>query len=80
MIFHTIIVGIVAIRAPTDFACACTYFAMMMRLIMVFGFYANKKIIYTGASGMEIFLNFILLFTAMGYNQYKLDEEISLEV
>ena len=68
MIFHTMIVGITAIRAPTDFACSCTYFAMVLRIIMVFGYYANKKIIYMGASGMEIFINFILLFTAMGYS------------
>ena len=68
MLFHTMIVGITAIRAPTDFACACTYFAMILRIIMVFGYYANKKIAYMGASGMEIFINFILLFTAMGYN------------
>lgn len=74
MIFHTMIVGITAIRAPTDFACSCTYFAMVLRIIMVFGYYANKKIIYMGASGMEIFINFILLFTAMGYSQYKNDE------
>ena len=73
MIFHTMIVGITAIRAPTDFACSCTYFAMMMRIIMVVGYYANKKIIYVAASGMEIFINFILLFTAMSYSQYKTD-------
>ena len=74
MMFHTLIVGITAIRAPTDFACSLTYFAMLLRIIMVFGYYANKKIIYVGASGLEIFINFILLFTAMGYNQYKNDE------
>ena len=69
MMFHTIIVSIVAVRAPTDFAVACTLFAMMMRLIQVFGFYCNKKSIYIAAGGVEAFINFILLFTAMGYSQ-----------
>ena len=68
MMFHTLIVGITAIRAPTDFACSLVYFTMVLRIIMVFGYYANKKAIYMGASGMEIFANFILLFTAMGYS------------
>ena len=72
MIFHTIIVSMVALRAPTDFAVSATFFAMIMRIIMVFGYYCNKKAIYIGASAVEIFINFILLFTAMGYNQNTL--------
>ena len=42
MFFHTIIVAMCAIRSPTDLCVAATYFAMLMRIIMVFGYYANK--------------------------------------
>lgn len=70
MFFHTIIVGFCIIRSPTDFAVGTALFAMMMRIVMVFGFYCNKKIVYIAASGMEIFCNFNLLFIAMGYSQY----------
>ena len=70
MMFHTIIVSMVAIRSPTDFAVSATLFALLCRIIMVFGFYCNKKLIYIAASGIEIFMNFILLFIAMGYSQH----------
>ena len=68
MIFHTIIVSMVAIRSPTDFATAVTIFCMLMRIVMVFGYYCNRKAIYIGASAMEIFLNFILLLIALSYS------------
>jgi len=68
MIFHTIIVSMAAIRAPTDFAAALVLFAMLMRIIIVFGYYCNKKIIYIGGGAMEVFINFMLLFVAMVYN------------
>lgn len=67
MMFHFIIVSMVCVRAPTDFAVSATLFAMLMRIIMVFGYYANKKAVYISASAMEIFINFILLFICMGY-------------
>lgn len=67
MIFHTMIVSMVAVRSPTDFAVSATLMAMLMRIIMVFGYYANKKIVYMAASGLEIFINFCLLFICMGY-------------
>ena len=70
MFFHVIITGFCIIRAPTDFAVGCSLFGMMMRIVMVFGYYCNKKIVYIAASGMEIFTNFCLLFIAMGYEQY----------
>jgi hypothetical protein len=44
---------------------------MLLRIIMVFGFYCNKKAIYITASTFEIFLNFILLLIAMGYSSFK---------
>jgi len=67
MIFHTIIVSLCAVRAPTDYAISATLFAMLMRIAMVFGYYTNKKLIYISASAIEVFINFMLLFIAMGY-------------
>ena len=71
MYFHTIIVAMCAIRSPTDLCVAATYFAMLMRILMVAGFYADKKMIYIGFGGFEIFLNFILLFATMGHKQHE---------
>lgn len=71
MIWHTMIVSMCAIRSPVDFAVSVTLFAMLMRIVMVFGYYCNKKIVYITASGVEIFCNFCLLFIAMGYSQYN---------
>jgi hypothetical protein len=73
MYFHTIIVTLCAIRSPTDLCVAATYFAMLVRIIMVFGFYADKKSIYITFGGFEIFLNFILLFATMGHKQHDND-------
>ena len=70
MIFHTIIVSMVVLRSPTNFAVSCVIFAMMCRIVMVFGFYCNEKAIYLFASGMEIFINFMLLFICMAYTQF----------
>ena len=70
MMFHTIIVSMCAIRAPTSFALTCAIFAMLMRILMVFGYYSGRKVVYIGASGMEIFMNFIILFITMGYSQF----------
>ena len=68
MIFHTMIVSMCVLRSPTDFAVSCVLFAMIIRVIMVIGFYANKKIIYLGAGSIEVFINFMLLFICMGYS------------
>jgi hypothetical protein len=43
-------------------------FALLMRLVCVFGYYCNKKLIYIGAGGVEVLTNFILVFIAMGYS------------
>uniref|UniRef100_A0A7S3CTE6 Uncharacterized protein n=1 Tax=Strombidium rassoulzadegani TaxID=1082188 RepID=A0A7S3CTE6_9SPIT len=72
MIFHTIIVSMCALRSPTDFAVAATLFSMILRILSVFGYYCNKKAVYIGASGMEVFCNFLLLFIAMGYDQFSI--------
>ena len=69
MMFHTLIVSMVAVRSPTDFAVSAVLMAMLMRIVMVFGYYANKKLVYITASGIEIFINFMLLFICMGYKQ-----------
>ena len=68
MIFHTMIVSLCAVRAPTDFAISATLFAMLMRIALVLGYYTNKKLIYITASAIEVLINFILLFIAMGYS------------
>ena len=70
MFFHTMFIGLAIIRSPTDFAVACSLFGLLMRIIMVFGFYCDKKAVYVGASGIEIFTNFCILFSAMSHNQY----------
>ena len=67
MFFHTIIVALCAIRSPTDLCVGCAYFAMLFRMVMVFGFYADKKAIYIFFGGLEVFLNFIMLFATMGH-------------
>lgn len=71
MFFHTIFVGMCVVRAPTDFAVASALFALLMRIVMVFGFYCNKKSAWLGAAGIEVFCNFMLIFTAMGHNQFQ---------
>ena len=68
MIFHTLIVSMCVLRSPTDFAVSCTLFAMIIRVVMVIGYYANKKIIWIGAGAIEVFINFMLLFICMGYS------------
>ena len=68
MIFHTMIVSMCAIRSPTDFATACTIFAMIMRIVVVFGYYCNKKTVFIGAGAIEVFINFLLMLIAMSYS------------
>ncbi len=68
MFFHSVIVAQVIVRSPTDFATGCVLFALLMRLVCVFGYYCNKKLIYIGAGGVEVLTNFILVFIAMGYS------------
>ena len=70
MFFHTCFVGLCVIRAPTDFAVSAALFALLMRIIVVFGFYCNKKIVWIGASSVEVLTNFFLVFIAMAHNQF----------
>ena len=68
MLFHTIIVAICAIRAPTDVAVVLTYFTIILRLLMIFSIYCNKRecLAFSAGAG-EAFLNVILFGIAMAY-------------
>ena len=68
MLFHTMIVALCVIRSPTPFALSCTIFAMMMRILMIFGYYCNKKLVYITASSIEVFMNIMMLLIAMSYS------------
>ena len=70
MLFHTMIVGMVAIRSPTDWAVACGLASLLMRIIMVFGYYCNKEAIWVGAGGLETLMNFILMFIGLAHSQW----------
>lgn len=76
MFFHTCFIGMCVIRAPTDFAVACALFALLMRIVVVFGFYCNKKGIWIGAAGVEVLTNVFLIFIAMTHNQFAGIDEV----
>ena len=42
MLFHSILVTFCAIRSPTDVAVVLTYFTIILRMIMVFGWYCKR--------------------------------------
>ena len=77
MFFHTVFIGLCVIRAPTDFAVACALFALLMRIVIVFGFYCNKGMIWKGASGVEVLCNVFLIFIAMTHNQFASAEPVA---
>ena len=79
MLFHSIIVAMVCVRSPTDFAVSSVIFAMFLRLLMVFAYYGNKRMIYLTAGAVENFINFILLFICMGYKPPEI-ESVDLSV
>ena len=68
MLFHTIAVAICAIRAPTDVAVVLTYFTIILRLLMIFSIYCNKRecVSITCGAG-EGLINVILFGIAMAY-------------
>ena len=69
MLYHTIIVAICAIRAPTDVAVVLTYFTIILRLLMIFAVYCNKRDCLAFSTGAgEAFLNIILFGIAMDYH------------
>ena len=69
MLYHTIIVAICAIRAPTDVAVVLTYFTIILRLLMIFATYCNKRecLAFSAGAG-EGFINIILFGIAMAYS------------
>ena len=64
-IFFASAVAFCAVRAPTDFAVALTYLAILCRILHVFGWYCHKKIIVGGGLGLGMFINVILIFTGL---------------
>ena len=70
MMFHSIIVTFCAIRSPTDTAVVLTYFTIILRILMVFGWYCNKKFVYLCAGTAEALINIILLFITLIYTPY----------
>ena len=70
MLFHSIVVTFCAIRTPTDVATVLTYFCIILRIILVFGWYCEKKIVYTACSSGEILINIVLFFITLCQNPY----------
>ena len=68
MLFHTIAVAICAIRAPTDVAVVLTYFTIILRLLMIFSMYCNKReCIFLTCGAGEGLINIILFGIAMAF-------------
>ncbi len=69
MLFHTIVVAICAIRSPTDVVVVLTYFTILLRLLMIFGWYCQKRAcLYLGAGAAEAFINIILFGITMAHS------------
>ncbi len=64
------LVGICAIRSPTDAAVVFTYFAIVLRLVAVFGLYCRKEIAYVPAGAGEALINIILFFITLTHSPY----------
>jgi hypothetical protein len=70
MMFHSIVVAFCAIRSPTDTAVVLTYFTILLRIMEVFGYYCNKKVVYIGAGVFEALINIILFGITLAYSPY----------
>ena len=68
MLFHSVFVVFNAYRSPTDAAVIFTYFAIILRVLMVFGWYCNKKSIYMGFAAGEFAINCALFFITVTYH------------
>ncbi len=68
--FHSLVVTFCAIRSPTDTAVVLTYFAIILRIIEVFGWYCKRKFIYVAAGAAEVLINIILFFITLTYSPY----------
>lgn len=71
MFFHSLVVTFCAIRSPTDTAVILTYFCIILRILMVFGWYCGKrKFVYIGSGAAEALINVILFLITLSYSPY----------
>jgi hypothetical protein len=68
---YAIAVGFSCQRAPNDFAVSIAYCAIPCRIIQVFGWYCNKKLVTAFGLGMSIFVNVLLMMNALVYDPYS---------
>lgn len=68
-LFYVLCVGYWASIAPTDFAVGLTYSEVLVRIVQVYAYYYNNKIVIAGTLGVGAAINFLLIFTAL-INQY----------
>ncbi|CDW79901.1 UNKNOWN [Stylonychia lemnae] len=70
MLFHTLVVTFCAIRSPTDTAVIFTYFTVLLRCLMVSGWYHKRQFVYLSAGAGEALINVILFFITLTYSPY----------
>lgn len=70
MLFHSIVVTFCAIRSPTDTAVILTFFCIILRILMVFGWYCKRKFVYLASGSAEALINVILFLITLSYNPY----------
>jgi hypothetical protein len=70
MLFHSLVVTFCAIRSPTDTAVVLTYFAIILRIVMVFGWYCKRRFVYMSTGVAEALINIILFFITLIYTPY----------
>jgi hypothetical protein len=67
MMWYTLAVALAVSRAPTDGAVILAYVAILGRIVQVFGWYSQRKVLYMGGCGFEVFCSTILFFYAMAW-------------
>eukprot|EP00347_Sterkiella_histriomuscorum_P019660 403340772 len=70
MFFHSLVVTFCAIRSPTDTAVVLTFFCIILRILMVFGWYCKRKFVYVSSGAAEALINVILFLITLSYNPY----------
>ena len=68
-LFYVLCVGYWASVAPTDFAVGLTYSEVLVRVVQVYAYYYNNKIVIAGTIGVGAAINFLLIFTGL-INKY----------
>ena len=72
MLWHSVVVTFCAIRSPTDTATILTYFSIILRILIVFGWYCDKKkAIFVTCSAAETVINLALFFITLTYDPLK---------